>query len=268
MDFVRILVLVSCIFICSTDCCPSPECLCTGYLIDCAGLSLSDIPKFDCSKLVGFKYLSLIDNQIVCPNATVLQDLFMCLKNIDIRKNPLQCSCLSPSLSNIRTDCSGLNPSSLTPPLTTSKPSGVITSSISTIPVSRNQARSTPSILQSLVTSLESTSAIIQPTSSYIPTSTSTLVVHPSPARTPSRATSTRVFVIQTTTFYSPTLKQNFIGTGENKNLQWVLETSISVPLGVLVIGIGLLLYKIERKHYFSRPHTCAMEMNEYGFTV
>lgn len=235
IEFLLLLTLISAHlqFISSSSCCPlQPPCKCLPNmrLIDCSGQNLTTNPKHDhdCS-LSQYSFLSLRINRIRCLDLKQLGGL-----TIDLRQNPLKCSCISrpPGNVTIRSHC-------LAP------------------------TRS--------VTLYSTTSALLP--SLVIPSSSSSHYTHLSLSFINSAPKNTTIFsLIKPTSSSMLNLLQTSViiiskrASNEGKNdLKWIIQTSAAVPASFFVIGIVIVLYRVINKYCKNRE---TVNINTFAETL
>lgn len=220
-------------------CCPfqAPcQCLRNLKLIDCAGQGLTSIPSHiyhDC--LSGYKFLSLRGNQISCPNFEDLDGLGRLA--IDLRHNPLNCSCFNLPTGNISitSQCSvPTHSQTATLPGTyvTVSPSMVITLSTSTHRTA--QLLASTYFSTKTITTLSSTTVLFSSASIIKPTRSSTLL-------------NSQTYVI---------INEGKRRKGVENDLKLIIETSAGVPVALLIFGIGIILYKKIKKYFIRSSQT------------
>ena len=215
------LVLLSTFYSCaSTSCCPfSQHCICirSFKLIDCSGQALARIPPKDLSCTdTTYRFLSLRGNNIICPDLNGLDGF-----NVDLNGNPLNCTCLQTSQSRnitVGSQCS-------------------VWAHTSSYVLENSGGLTLSSIQQSIYSTAVLTS--VTATSYYSTSRTSILPSRASQSISYSSTVSKIVPYSQPFTRISPIRRE----------LSWIIETSVSVPMAILVIGVAIIVYKCYKRN-------------------
>lgn len=254
--FSLLLLVFSPVFVRSVPkCCPVEvcDCLFNDTFIDCAYRRLSSIPRVVKQDCGNYRSMSFKGNDIQCPldkDFTYLPRL----KYVDFSDNPaIICSCLDRLKISVNrpNHCSvATSPSPNTMLILTTRPFPT---------VSRAVSRTENTLSWSQSTSLKKTTRVqlITPTRVII----TTVASKESPICGSSAISPTTIDQLTTRKF------SNTYHGVSSKDVEWVFQTSIAVPVCILLIVTGVLLRKCIKKHCLhSSPRVQAFELNHVGF--